>query len=177
MIPTATKHPDLFGIVPTALLSALKGTDAQVVWFSEVAGVALVSTPFLLLRTIATEALCARHPLTPTPHAVETVQAKFQRLEAGRVVCRLRVTNVLLEGDSTLARKCLMEEQKEPVYLSATLLPIFGIERAADATRWRLDLIEIDGGAPTQRRPVRLSRAGHTTGYLMPMQHLAEQAW
>ena len=176
MIPTATKHPDMFGIVPTALLSALKGTDAQVVWFTEKAGVALVSTPFLLLRATAIEALCARHPPTSAPHVVETMQARFQRLEAGRVVGRLRVTTALLEGDSTLARKCLVE-QGEPVYLSATLLPIFGIERAADATRWQLDLIEVDTDAPTQRRPVRLSRAGHTTGYLMPMQHLTERVW
>ena len=176
MIPTATKHPDMFGIVPATLLSALKGTDAQVVWFFEEAGVALVSTPFLLLRTIASEALRASHPFDATPHATETTQVRFQHLEAGCVVGRLRVTTALLEGDSTLARKCLVE-QGEPVYLSATLLPIFGIERAADATRWQLDLIEVDTDAPTQRRPVRFSRAGHTTGYLMPMQHLIERVW
>lgn len=64
--PDATR-PDLFGIVHAALLPALKDADVRVVWFAEEASVVLVSTPFLLLRTVASEALLARHPVEVSP--------------------------------------------------------------------------------------------------------------
>ena len=171
--PYATR-PDLFGIVHAALLPALKDADVRVVWVAEEAGVVLVSTPFLLLRTVASEALLARHPVEVSPRAVAAVRARLASLEAGRVLSRLRVTNTLVEGVALLARQCLTD-QDEPIFLNTAFLHLFGIERGEDALGWQLDLLTVDAHLPTQRRVVRLSRETRASGYFMPTPALV--AW
>jgi len=173
--PAYPTRPDLFGVVQAPFTSVLKNADLHVVWFAEEAGVVLVSTPFLLLRTVASDALVAHHPVETSPYAVATIRARFAALEAGRVLCRLRVTNSLVEGADMLARKCLID-QDEPVYLNTAFLRLFGIERGEDALRWQLDLIAVDEDLPTQRKAVRLSREAHASGYFMPTPTLVEWA-
>jgi hypothetical protein len=126
----------------------------------------------MILRTVATDDLLAKYPVTTDQGFIGTARRGWQFFEDKAVMARLHVTSVLLEDQGgELVRK--FTQDANVIYVAKRLLDMYGVE-ASDLSQFIFESVEY-GNAPVSKSLIRISRAiGATVGYVMPMQNIQE---
>lgn len=177
MLKVSTK-PDFYGVIPERLARYCKDTSSvRVAWQTdEQSGLLLVETAFCLLRVVSTPAFLERYPVSDAYRAGKAHE-HFARLMAAPVLAPLHITNVLLEADSTTARRFVTDDDKH-IYVDTTLLEIVGIDTASDGRDWTYEPVRLYYAAPDEKQPLRLSKGNNNVvGFIMPMVNVSEKVW
>ena len=177
MLKVSTR-PDFYGVIPERLARYCKDTSSvRVAWQTDAtSGLLLVETAFCLLRVVSTPAFLERYPVSDAYRAGKAHE-HFTRLMAAPVIGPLHITNVLLEADSTTARRFVTDDGKL-VYVDTTLLEIVGIDTASDGRDWTYEPVRLYYAAPDEKQPLRLSKGNNNVvGFIMPMVNVSEKVW